>query len=252
MRTEWVAFLDADEVPGSDWLATVTQLCATTDADGFEGRVVMPAGSISPFTHATESEFAHLGGNVVYRTELLRTAGGFDERFFDPARKLHFREDLELFFRLESAGAKIVYEPALIAHHPPLERSFRTPVRLARRYYFDPLVSREHPDAFRSFSGTRKLGPISLRRARHLAALSLIVSLVVLATGIALRSTPVLLAGAIALATTWAANVVALGYRRSVRPADVPPLALVALLVPFVYLWHYYRGVLTFRHRPRL
>jgi GT2 family glycosyltransferase len=252
VRTDWVAFLDADEVPGAEWLATATRLTATTAADGFEGRVVIPAESVSPFTHATESEFAHLGGNVVYRTELLRAAGGFDERFFDPARKLHFREDLELFFRLQRAGATIVYEPALIAHHPPLERSLLSPLRLARRYYFDPLLSREHPQAFRDFGRTRKLGPVSLRRARHLAALLLVGATAVLAAGLALGSLPVVLAGAAALIAAWAANGVALAYRRSVRAADVPPLALVALLVPWVYLWHYYRGVLAFRHRPRL
>ena len=252
VRTEWVAFLDADEVPGTDWLDTATRLTATTAADGFEGRVVIPAGSVSPFTHATESEFAHLGGNVVYRTEVLRGAGGFDERFFDPARKLHFREDLELFFRLERAGATIVYEPALVAHHPPLGRSFLTPLRLARRYYFDALLSREHPEAFRRFGRARKLGPISLRQARHLAALLLVGSVAVLAAGILLRSKPVLLAGAAAFTAAWAANGVALAYRRSVRAVDLPPLAVVAVLVPWVYLWHYYRGVRAFRHRPRL
>ncbi len=252
VQTDWVAFLDADEVPAHDWLATATRLAATTAADGFEGRVTIPAESTSPFTHATESEFAHLGGNVVYRTEVLRAAGGFDERFFDPARKLHFREDLELFFRLERGGATIAYEPELIAHHPPLERSVLSPVRLARRYYFDPLLSREHPDAFSSFNRTRTLGPVSLRHARHLAALLLVFAAVVLVAGAALGSTPLLLAGAAAVAGGWAANGLALAHRRSVRAADLLPLAFVALLVPWVYLWHYYRGVLTFRHRPRL
>ena len=49
-----------------------------------------------------------------------------------------------------------------------------------------------------------------------------------------------------------AANVAALAWKRRLTAGSVVPLVAIAAIVPWVYLWHYYRGVIAFRHRPRL
>ena len=59
-------------------------------------------------------------------------------------------------------------------------------------------------------------------------------------------------AGAIAAAVGLAANAFALAWNRRLTAASVLLLVPAAAIVPWVYLWHYYRGVLAFRHRPRL
>ena len=95
--TSWVAFLDADMLPGPAWVERLRAIARDDNFDGVEGRVDLPPKTKpTPFTHTTEFRLAgthHGAGNVAFRTEVLRDAGGFDERFFDARRKLHFRED---------------------------------------------------------------------------------------------------------------------------------------------------------------
>ena len=254
VRTGWVAFLDADTVPGPGWLEALERVAAENELDVVEGPVEIP-GEATPFTHATETQapgLNHVACNLALRTETLRRIGGFDERFYDASRKLHFREDTDLFFRLEDDGCAIGWEPRLVVHHPPLPASLSTPLRLSRRYHFDPLLAREHPERFAEFLGRRRLGPITLRAARHDAALLAVGGTLVAAGGVLARSRVATQLGAASAAAGWAATAYALASGRRVRAADVAPLAVVSALVPWVYTWHYYRGVVTFRHRPRL
>lgn len=256
VATPWVAFLDADVVPQGGWLAALDAIVRSpASADLIEGRVVIPSGEpATPFTHATEAEppAQRVAANMVFRTSVLRDVGGFDERYYDPARRLHFREDADLAFRLEAAGARIGYEPELLVAHPPLPASFLSPLKLARRYHFDPLLSRTHPHAFRAMNRSRRLGPITLRRARHDAATAFVLGTLGAVLGAGTRLRLVRDVGIAAALVGWSANAAALCWRRRVAPRDVLPTALAALLVPWIYLWHYWRGVLRFRHRPRL
>lgn len=256
VSTTWVAFLDADMVAGESWIRRLVEVVRESAADGVEGRVEVRDESVpTPFTHATEFSTAgvhHGAGNVVYRTDRLREAGGFDERFYDPVRRLHFREDTELHLRLLAGRAEVVYDPDLVAAHPPLPASYLAPLRLARRYHFDPLLASLHPEGFAAMNDARRIGPLNLRRARHDAAVATVAGSALLAVGLLRRSRPAALAGATVAAAGWGATAVALAWRRQVRAAHVAPLAAVSYAVPWVYVWHYYRGVVRFRHRPRL
>jgi GT2 family glycosyltransferase len=258
VRTPWVALLDADELPGPGWVDRLEALASATDApDGVEGRVEAGAGAArpTPFTHIAEvhgGDDLHVAGNVLIRTDALREVGGFDERFYDPRRKLHFREDVDAYFRLERAGKRLEFDPELRAEHPPLPASFWAPVREARRYYFDPLLSREHGERFRRLVGRRRAGPVPLRWARHAAAWLFVGSIVTAAVAFALGWTVVGIVAAALVVTGLAANVAALSWKRRVTAGTILPLVAVAAIVPWVYFWHYYRGVLVFRHLPRL
>ncbi|OWY62974.1 hypothetical protein B7486_55575 [cyanobacterium TDX16] len=255
VQTDAVAFLDADTVPGPGWLDRVEELVSRPDGPVWvEGRTRIPAEEKpTPFTHATEATppEQHVAGNLVFRTAVLREAGGFDERFYDPVRRIHFREDAELSFRLEALGVASTYDPTLLVDHPPLPSAFWGPVRLARRYHFDPLLDREHPVAFRAMNSRRTVGPVTLRRARHDAAVAYVLGLVLVVVGLA-TWWPLAAAGGVLAIAGWLATSVALAWRRRVGLVHVVPLFVVAAVVPFVYLWHWWRGVVRFRHRPRL
>lgn len=258
VTTAWVAFLDADTVPGPGWLAILLAVAAEPDGpagpDWVSGRLEIPgADRPSPFTHATEllGPEVTLGGNIAFRTDGLRQAGGFDERYYDRRRRLHFREDAALHFTLTGAGRRLAWRSDLVALHPPLPRSYRAPLRLARRYYFDPLLDREHHDAFARLNAGRTVGPISLRRARHLAAAGHTAACAALLAGVLTRNRRLRRVGWAGLAVTWPANVAALAWRRRVAPAEVPALLAVGGLTPLVYWWHHTRGEITFRHRPK-
>jgi glycosyltransferase involved in cell wall biosynthesis len=257
VRTPWVAFLDTDMTPGEGWLARLESWAARSDGpDGVEGLVRAEGGTPpTPFTHATEMEqfgSHHGAGNVAFRTDVLRTAGGFDERFYDSWRRVHFREDTELYFRLEELGFDVAEDPGWVAYHPPLEKSFWSPVRLARRYAFDPLLSREHPERFRAFVARRRVGGVPLRWARHQAAVLHAAGGLALAAGLLSRRTGLSVAGGTLYAASLAATAKAISWKRNVGLRLLPPLVAVSALVPWVYLWSYYRGVVRFRHRPRL
>jgi glycosyltransferase involved in cell wall biosynthesis len=256
VTTSWVAFLDSDMVPGSGWLRRVMCVSQEPDApDGVEGRVEVPLDRPpTPFMHATEFTVAgshHGAGNIAYRVDVLRHHGGFDERFFDPRRGLHFREDTDLYFRVRDGGGVLRHDEGLVALHPPLESSWLVPIHLARRYYFDPLLAREHPRAFRELAGTRRIGPVSLRRARHEAARCFAAGCGLTVLGAALRRRPIWAVGAVLAGASWAANLAALSWGRRVRLIDVPAIAGVSLATPLVYLWNHERGVRRFGCRPR-
>ena len=254
--TPWVAFFDSDEVPASGWLDRMDAMARSENApDGIEGRITTGSERATPFMHIAEATLPgahHVAGNIAFRTDALRSLGGFDERFYDPELQLHFREDTELFFRVDAAGLNVPFDSELLAHHPPLPASYTSPLRDARRYYFDPLLAREHGERFRAFNRLRRVGPISLRKARHLAAVAHVAAVVIsFGAAVSCRRAAAGAAGGIALAS-WGANAAALTWGRRVPPRDVLPVALVSLGVPWVYVVYYYRGALRFRHLPRL
>lgn len=253
-ETPWIAFLDADERPAPGYVARLQALARDdATADLVSGRVVV-TGAPGAFEHATAiatSEGQYGAGNLLIRTAVLREEGGFDERFYDARRRLHFREDAELHFRLAAHGRQVAYDPELVVEHPPLPMRRWGPVRLARRYYFDPLLAREHPERFRRLVRDRRVGRFSLRRARHDAALLHTGALGVTAAGLLTRRQTLTRIGALALGAGWAGNLAALTFRRRIRVADLPALVVVAAVMPLAYTWHYLRGVVAFRHWPR-
>ena len=70
------------------------------------------------------------GCNMVFRTALVRTLGGFDEAL-DTGAPLPGGGDLDMFYRVARAGGVLVYEPALLVFH----RHRRERAALRRQYY---------------------------------------------------------------------------------------------------------------------
>jgi len=60
---------------------------------------------------AVEEVFGATGGASLYRVKMLQEIGLFDENFFA------YYEDVDLSFRAQLAGWKVIYTPKAIAHH---------------------------------------------------------------------------------------------------------------------------------------
>ncbi|GGF39295.1 hypothetical protein GCM10010922_13290 [Microbacterium sorbitolivorans] len=129
---EAVALLNNDAVPDAGWLANLDSALTRTGASIAaslmlqEGEVVDTAGDGMstwgmPFPRhrgipahdapGSEPVFSASGGASLFRTQLFRDIGMFDETFFA------YFEDIDIGFRARLRSHAIVYEPSAIVHH---------------------------------------------------------------------------------------------------------------------------------------
>lgn len=233
-RGEIVAFTDDDTIPAPDWLRR--GLAALQPGiDVVTGKTVVPIDGeptdyernvrgleISPF----------LTCNLFCRRAALDAVGGFDARF---ARA--YREDSDLQFRLARHGKTMVRDERVLVIHPVRPADRFISLKLQRNQYYDALLYREHPAAFRA----------SIRRRppwRHYAiALAQIVSVAALlgqARRIAALATAVwlLLSGKFFLERM-----------RPIRksPGEILDMLVTSVTIPPVAVFWRCRGALAFR-----
>lgn len=157
-RTEFLAFLDDDVVVDHGWLTGLQEaIGAHPDLGGVTGQVL-------PYELATDSQVAFeqhcsfrrgfdqtryvgqvregnslyptgpgmfgAGCNMVFRSDVVRELGGFDEAL-DTGPPLPGGGDLDIFYRLIRAGYPLVYEPRMLVFH----RHRRERHKLRRQYW---------------------------------------------------------------------------------------------------------------------
>jgi GT2 family glycosyltransferase len=132
---DYVALLNNDAVADKDWLKNLLEVmeadtsvgivaCKLLTADGGhidstgEGYSVwglpFPRGRCEAVSDKYDDQldiFAASGGASLYRTEMLKQIGLFDEDFFA------YYEDVDISFRAQLAGWKVRYAPKAIAYH---------------------------------------------------------------------------------------------------------------------------------------
>jgi O-antigen biosynthesis protein len=141
--TPIVAVTDDDCVPTADWVAQIEAVFATDPVDVVTGRV-LPLDPPTPGHQAVASRTSSVrrnfsrqampwdigsGNNFAARHEWLERIGGNDERL-GPGSPGLGGVDMDLFYRLLRAGARIRYEPAVLVYHARTTREGR----LARRF----------------------------------------------------------------------------------------------------------------------
>ena len=170
VKTDYVAFTDADCIPDSGWLQCLEHRLTNDVVDGIAGRVVprCPRNEYEAYWNhlaretlmqfgddpypITEKNIIHsvVTASCAYRKDALYQLGGFDEWFGNNA------EDVDLTWRAIDAGLSLVYEPNAIVHASGVlniagirQKSFRNGVsssKLQKRYggtlNFDPNIYR--------------------------------------------------------------------------------------------------------------
>ena len=142
LASDWIAFIDDDEVPEPDWLDALLRTQRATGADVVTGpslpRFVEPPPDwvvesrlFEPLRHATGAPVpTAYTNNVLARGAALRALDSFfDERF-----TLGVGEDAELFARVAAADGRIVWADDAIVYEnvPPARATLRW--MLARGY----------------------------------------------------------------------------------------------------------------------
>ena len=232
-RGTYLAFTEDDVTPAPDWLErAAARLEAGSAPDVLEGRTVKPGGR--PAHRQSQDHPLYLPTNLFVRREVFARVGGYCEAFFDGPRGIYFREDTDLGFTLEEAGARIEREPAAIVTHPEEHTGFLGPLRWARRHEMDLLLAARHPARFRARVEVHRLGPFVVRRPIARASIAFVLALA-LALGSWLLGVRILAMASLAVA--------ALAFLPVWAKWKFDPLRLpVCLLVPFVLVIALARG----------
>src|SRR3954451_8078230 len=164
-RTEWIAFLDDDVVPDTDWYERLDEdlVDLGPDVAGSQGRVRVP---LPEGRRPTDWERGTAGlatsswitADLAYRRAALARVGGFDERF-----PRAFREDSDLALRIMDTGARLVRGERGITHPVrPVDRWISLRVQAGNAD--DVLMRRLHGPDWR-----RRAEAALGRRPQHLA-----------------------------------------------------------------------------------
>ncbi|MGH2443642.1 MAG: glycosyltransferase family 2 protein, partial [Chloroflexota bacterium] len=120
-RGEIIAFTDDDCVPQPGWLpALVAAFWGDPEIIGVQGRTMVGAGEVTPFTHQIEQ--LHGGPpyrtcNIAYRRSMLEQVGGFRDDLRWYADNILGLDALRL--------GKLAFAPEAVVHHPPRARDWR-------------------------------------------------------------------------------------------------------------------------------
>lgn len=144
--TPIVAVLDDDCVADTDWVAGLHRVLGPGTAVDVVGGRVLPLDDGSEGLHAVSSRSSTTprgfrdrarpwevgsGNNFAFRREWFERVGGCDERL-GPGSPGRGAVDIDLFYRLLRAGARVRYEPSLLVYH---ERKTRRERRARRVPY---------------------------------------------------------------------------------------------------------------------
>lgn len=241
-----VAFMDDDVTLHTECLERALQYFATEDVGVVETTLLIEGedGSERPLQLNAGAQ-GFVTAAIFFRREALIRVNGFDPDFFDPDTGMFFRDDADIGFRVLKAGYKALQPADVVAWHPvqfpAVERSFAH----VKRYMFDPLLYRKHPQMFRMYIERKQVGPFSFARPMHYSCLLFIAGLAG-AAGFGIAGVTTALWGS--LAVSVAAHLV---LRYKFCGADAwkfwrlkETLAYTAL--PVVYLYWFGRGIRKF------
>ncbi len=247
-RGAFLAFTEDDCLPDRDWLLRAAwRFEQEPEIEVLDGRTERPGGR--PLRVSPGEGPRYLPTNLFVRRELFERLGGYHGGFFDPRGGIYFREDSDFGFTLEAAGARIVVAPEVRVTHPDEHPGFLDPLRWARRYEMDALLSARHPGRFRDRIEVFHLGRLRIRRPIVAACAAVVAcvlaALVLAALGRGGAARLVLALAVLLLIPIWA--------KWSFDPRRLP----LVPLVPFVLVLAVLRGLprarrwrLSTRSRP--
>jgi GT2 family glycosyltransferase len=164
---EIVAYLDADAYPDPHWLTYLTSVFLKTPHVGVGGPNIAPPddGAVAACVAVapggpvhvllSDSEAEHVPGcNAAFRTDALRSIGGFDPRFRVAG------DDVDVCWQFQERGLKIGFSPsAVVWHHR--RNSIRAYWRQQRAYgEAEALLERKWPEKYKGNGHARWAGRV--------------------------------------------------------------------------------------------
>ncbi|GAB63806.1 glycosyltransferase [Candidatus Jettenia caeni] len=141
-----VAFTDDDCIPSSTWLKAGVA-AFTKGVVGVSGKIIVPIPSVPTDYEYTVSRLEHsefVTANCFYLRDVIRLAGGFDEKY-----TAAWREDADLFFTLLKKNVKLVYAREAVVIHPVRYAPWGISLREHKKCMFNALLYKKHPVLYR-------------------------------------------------------------------------------------------------------
>jgi GT2 family glycosyltransferase len=154
-RGDIIAYLDADAVPHRDFLRAVHQGYADPRVHGVGGRAVEIVQRSQADRWRSEVLFQHWGNQVCrkvpflfgicasYRRSTLAACDGFDPLF------RYSGEDMDLGFRLNRAGCRLIYTPHAVVGHMRRDDT-RSIQKMAYRHAYGGFIAMRKNRCFRN------------------------------------------------------------------------------------------------------
>jgi succinoglycan biosynthesis protein ExoM len=123
-ESEWIGFIDDDEIPSPDWLDELLRIQCVHDADVVSGPVIphLPedvprwiekGGFFNPMRYATGTNMPYcFTNNVIFRAQIIRDL----DLLFDHRFALTGGEDRNFFQRIGQAGYRIIWADEARVH----------------------------------------------------------------------------------------------------------------------------------------
>ena len=239
-RAEWVAFLDDDVCPASDWLEHLDLDLSGVGRDvaGSQGQLRVPLpGDRRPTDWernvAGLEDARWITADMAYRRAVLDELGGFDERF-----SRAFREDADLALRVTGAGYRIVAGGRCV-EHPVRPASPWISVRAQAGNADDALMRRLHGEDWQ-----RRAASAAGRRPTHLGTTAALVA--GLAGAVTRRRwlTTLGIGGWLVGTAEFAWSRIAPGPK---SPREIATMVATSVVIPPVASIHWLRGLWRWR-----
>lgn len=160
---EYLVSTDDDVAPEPDWLErAAAHIAADPAVDVLEGVTRKPGGR--PVRIRGDEARQYILCNLFVRRRMFERVGGFHEGYFDRDTRVFFREDADLGWTLEHAGARTLRATDVVVVHPVENPRLLDPLRWTRRYVMDGLLAARFPREFRERIEVHRIGPFTVRR----------------------------------------------------------------------------------------
>ena len=181
---EYIVFFEDDIIVDKNYLTNAWKLFHDQHIDVLEGKTVVEGEERNVRLYDAEEIFSFIPCNMIVRRSIIVKLGGYNSEFYDPTTGLYFREDAELGFRLVDLGLIMMKVDNLIVEHHVQFNTIKSCIRHAQRYYFDPLLYREHPKRYRQFIERKQIMGFTFQRPLHKFSMGMVFSILLFLAGL--------------------------------------------------------------------
>lgn len=188
-----LGFIEDDVLPHKNWIENAIHHLSSKDIDGVEGITLQQNSEDSLRAFEKEYKMGFLPCNLFILKSVFTDVGGYNGDYFDQHKKYFFREDADFGFKVLERSYKFILAEDVLVSHPAQFFTLKDYYSHARRYYFDPLLHKNHPKLYRKMIEVKNIGPFTVHRPFHYSAILNVLNWVVIALALMFWKIPVII-----------------------------------------------------------